>query len=71
MGSVDLNGSQTGSEITLSGDMHVPGREAVNMSITGRVTGDTLRGTLTVRGMDPIEFTARRRPGAEHEEVGR
>ncbi|HEX6133287.1 MAG TPA: amidohydrolase family protein [Longimicrobiales bacterium] len=70
MGAVDLTGTQTGSDITLAGTFAPPGQTAMAISITGRVTGDELRGSITAQGMSPIAFTARRRtPGAREQEV--
>ncbi len=46
-------------------DASPPGMNAIEISITGRVTGDELRGTLDAAGMATVPFNARRRgPGA-------
>ena len=60
---VELRGTRTGNEITLNGTFAPPGRTAIAITITGRVTGDELRGTVTPQGMSAINFTARRRTG--------
>lgn len=72
MGGVDLQGEQNGSEFTLRGTAAPPGMTAMAISLTGSVSGDDLRGTLTIQGMSAITFTARRRtPGAMHREASR
>ncbi|MGH7466265.1 MAG: amidohydrolase family protein, partial [Longimicrobiales bacterium] len=64
MGTIPLTGSQSGSDITLSGTFTPPGGTALAVSLTARVTGDDLRGAVTAQGMSPFEFTARRQgPG--------
>ncbi len=65
MGPVALQGEQNGAEISLRGTASPPGMNAIEISITGRVTGDELRGTLDAAGMATVPFNARRRgPGA-------
>lgn len=72
MGVVDLTGSQNGADITLSGTWSPPGMNALAVSLTARVTGDDLKGTVTAQGISPVPFTARRRgPGAAQHEVMR
>jgi hypothetical protein len=72
MGAVELTGSQSGADITLAGTWTPPGGTALALSLTGRVSGDDLRGTITAQGMSPFEITARRRtPGAAFQEVSR
>jgi imidazolonepropionase-like amidohydrolase len=61
LGSIDLSGVQTDNEFVLNGTWTPPGMTALTTSITGRVTGDDLRGTITAQGMAPMPFTARRR----------
>ncbi|HEX6309608.1 MAG TPA: amidohydrolase family protein [Longimicrobiales bacterium] len=70
MGAVDLTGTQIGSDITLAGTFAPPGQTAMAISLTGRVTDDELRGSITAQGMSAVAFTARRRtPGARAQEV--
>lgn len=72
MGSVPLRGTQSGADITLHGTFTPPGGTALAITLTGRVTGDDLRGAVTTQGMSPFAFTARRRePGAAQQEAGR
>ncbi|MBR9989922.1 MAG: amidohydrolase family protein [Gemmatimonadetes bacterium] len=72
MGSIALSGMQSGSDITLSGTWTPPGGTALAVTVTGRITGDDLRGTITAQGMSPFEITARRQtPGAAIQEVSR
>jgi hypothetical protein len=72
MGAVELTGEQNGADITLSGTWTPPGGTALSVTLTGRVSGDDLRGTLTAQGMSPFEIRARRRtPGGAFEEVSR
>ncbi|HSK20617.1 MAG TPA: amidohydrolase family protein [Longimicrobiales bacterium] len=72
MGAVDLTGTQSGADIRLSGTWTPPGGTALSVTLTGRVTGDDLRGTLTAQGMSAFPITARRRtPGASFQEVSR
>jgi imidazolonepropionase-like amidohydrolase len=71
MGDIDLTGSQTGQDFVLTGTWTPPGMTALSVSVTGRVTGDDLRGTFTAQGQAAMEFTARRGdPGTDLEEVG-
>lgn len=72
MGGVDLTGTQSGADIRLSGTWTPPGGTALSVTLTGTVTGDDLRGTLTAQGMSAFPITARRRtPGASFQEVSR
>ncbi|MGH7502552.1 MAG: amidohydrolase family protein [Longimicrobiales bacterium] len=65
MGEVALSGEQNGADITLSGTATPPGMNAMQISITGRVSGDQIEGTMDVQGMASVPFNARRRdPGA-------
>jgi imidazolonepropionase-like amidohydrolase len=64
-GTVDLTGTQTGQEFVLNGTWTPPGMTALAISVTGRVAGDDLRGTITAQGMAPMPFTARRRVAGE------
>jgi imidazolonepropionase-like amidohydrolase len=69
LGSVNLRGSQAGADVTLSGTWTPPGGTALAVTLTGRVAGDDLSGTITAQGMSPFAFKARRRgPGAFQEE---
>jgi hypothetical protein len=69
LGSVNLRGSQAGADVTLSGTWTPPGGTARAVTLTGRVAGDDLSGTITAQGMSPFAFKARRRgPGAFQEE---
>jgi imidazolonepropionase-like amidohydrolase len=72
MGAVNLTGSQSGADITLSGTWTPPGATSLGITLTGRVEGDDLRGTLTAQGMSAFPITARRRsPGASFQEMSR
>jgi imidazolonepropionase-like amidohydrolase len=72
IGEVDLRGEETGSEFALRGTAAPPGMTAMSIAVTGRVTNDDLRGTMTIQGMSSINFTARRRnPGASTQEAAR
>jgi hypothetical protein len=64
-GPIQLEGEQRGCEISLRGTASPPGMNAIQITITGRVTGDEIRATLDASGMATIPFNARRRgPGA-------
>ncbi len=64
MGSVALRGDLAGQDLTLRGTATPPGMNAMDVTITARITDDDLRGTLSVQGMAEVPFTARRRgPG--------
>ena len=65
MGPVALRGEQNGDDIALRGTAAPPGMAAMEITITARVAGDQIRGTLDAAGMATIPFNARRRgPGA-------
>lgn len=64
MGVTALTGELTGDDVVLRGTATPPGMNAIEISITGRITGDDLRGTLVAQGMAEVPFNARRRtPG--------
>lgn len=64
MGTVALRGELRGSDLTLRGTASPPGMNAMAITITGVVSADELKGTMTVQGMAEIPFSARRRgPG--------
>lgn len=72
MGPVALSGEQNGADVTLRGTAAPPGMNAIQITITGQVTGDEFRATLDAQGMATIPFTARRRdPGARQQETRR
>jgi hypothetical protein len=66
MGTVALRGPLTGQDVVLRGTAAPPNMNAMEITITARVTGDDLRGTLAVQGMAEMPFNARRRgPGGD------
>jgi imidazolonepropionase-like amidohydrolase len=72
LGAVALTGEQDGNEFTLRGTVAPSGMTAMAVTVTGSVTGDDLRGALSVQGMSPITITARRRtPGGHNGEASR
>ncbi len=60
MGDVSLRGSLAGNGLTLSGTVEIPGMNPMEITITGTITGDDMRGTLTAQGMGDTAFTGRR-----------
>lgn len=60
MGDVALRGSLAGNGLTLSGTVEIPGMNPMEITITGTITGDDMRGTLTAQGMGDTAFTGRR-----------
>jgi imidazolonepropionase-like amidohydrolase len=70
MGDMEMAGRRTGNELTLNGTVTPPGMTAMNVTITGRVTGDELRGTLTPQGRSAINLILRRRIGGAFEWEG-
>jgi len=71
MGPVALRGEQSGDEIALRGTAAPPGMAAMEITITARVAGDQIRGTLDAAGMATIPFNARRRGPGDAREGGR
>jgi imidazolonepropionase-like amidohydrolase len=66
MGAVALSGERSGADVILRGTATPPGMTAVAISITGTITNDELRGTISAAGQAAAPFTARRRsPGLE------
>jgi hypothetical protein len=70
MGNMEMTGRRTGNELTLNGTVTPPGMNAMNVTITGRVSGDVLSGVLTPQGMAAINITMRRRIGGAFEREG-
>jgi imidazolonepropionase-like amidohydrolase len=70
MGNMEMRGRRTGNELTLTGTVTPPGMNAMVVTITGRVTGDELRGTLTPQGLAAINIIMRRRTGGAFELEG-
>jgi hypothetical protein len=65
MGAVELRGELTGRSLILRGTATPPGRNAMDITITARITGDDLRGTWVAGGAAEVPFNARRRgPGS-------
>jgi hypothetical protein len=60
MGAVALRGELRGTDLTLRGTASPPGMNAMAITITGVVSADELKGTMTVQGMAEVPFTARR-----------
>ncbi|MGH6690374.1 MAG: amidohydrolase family protein, partial [Longimicrobiales bacterium] len=50
MGTVALRGPLTGQDVVLRGTATPPNMNAMEITITARITGDDLRGTLVVQG---------------------
>ncbi len=71
LGATPLAGELTGNELILRGSIAPPGMNAMELTVTGRIANDELRGTLSVQGQPPVPFTARRRgPGTHAYEGG-
>jgi hypothetical protein len=70
MGSTSLTGELSGQDLVLRGTATPPGMNAMSISITARISGDDLRGTLVAQGMAEVPFVARRRePGEDRGEA--
>lgn len=63
MGTTELEGELDGPNITLSGTATPPGMNAMDLTISGTITGDELEGTIAVQGQADMPFSARRQPG--------
>jgi hypothetical protein len=69
-GEVTVSGERTDDSIVLRGSFAPPGLNAVAFTITGRIAGADLRGTLTVQGQPPVPFNARRADGGSGAQGG-
>jgi hypothetical protein len=69
MGTSPLSGSLSGADLTLRGVVTTPNGEAA-IVINGRITGNTMEGTVTVGDMGSFPISARRRAGAANERGG-
>lgn len=64
MGTVALSGELNDQDVVLTGTATPPGMNAMDITISGTITGDDLSGTIAVQGMADTPFSARRRgPG--------
>lgn len=62
VGTATFRGSANGPSFTLEGDL-LMGGQVMPLTVTGRVEGDSMRGTVSSGEMPPFDFTATRVPG--------